>query len=166
MKKKSVHQSGIFTLRLACTILLCAFGVSLALLSYAAAPASGTITTAGPAAPFAGTWAGTAGTGAPTAGGESACTEGVNCDSFALTLSGTPADWATANKRVHVQINWLTPSSDYDMFIHKGDLTGPVIAESANGGATQEQADLDPTRPNIRDRTFHGTCCLFCGDQR
>jgi len=78
----------------------------------------------------------------PTAGGESACTEGVNCDSYNLTLSGTPADWT--GKQVHVQINWLSPSDDYDMYVHKGSLSGPVVASSGAGGTTQEQVDLNP----------------------
>ncbi|MEP6871397.1 MAG: hypothetical protein ABI939_06045 [Anaerolineaceae bacterium] len=151
MKNFSSSQSGIFNVRVAVAVVLCTFAAALGWLSFAANPPSGTITTAGPAV----TWNGTSGTGAPTAGGESECApDGSNCDTFSLTISGTPSDWATANKRVHVQINWLTPSSDYDMFIHRGDLTGPIVVESANGGTTQEQGDLDPTRPNIGTGLF------------
>ncbi len=128
MKNSSSSQSGIFNVRVAIAVVLCTFAASLGWLSFAASPTGGTI------APSGGTlaWDGT-GTGVPpTGGGESACTEGVNCDSYNLTISGTPADWT--GKQVHVQINWLSPSSDYDMYIHKGSLSGPVVASSGSGG--------------------------------
>ncbi len=40
------------------------------------------------------------------------------------------------------------------VFVHKGGLTGPVIAESATGGTIQELVDLDPTNPNIGTGLF------------
>lgn len=154
MLKKIVHQSGTSTLRLVCGLVLILVGLSLAFVSYAANPPGGNVATTGPVPPFTGSWIGTAGTGAPTGGGESSCTEGVNCDSFALTIDGSPADWEAAGKRVHVQINWALPASDYDLFVHQGTLSGPVIAESAAGGTTQEQVDLDPTNSNIGTGLF------------
>ncbi|MDQ6625025.1 MAG: hypothetical protein M3Y69_02630, partial [Verrucomicrobiota bacterium] len=59
-----------------------------------------------------------------------------------LTLSGTPADWS--GKQVKVQISWLSPSTDYDLFIHKGSVTGPLVSSSATGTNTLEVANIDP----------------------
>ncbi|HXI25898.1 MAG TPA: Calx-beta domain-containing protein [Pyrinomonadaceae bacterium] len=132
------------------TLLFILFCVALAVLvsvatlfrTRAANPTSGTIAPAGPVAPFTGSWAGTGSGAPPTGGGEDSCTEGTNCDTFKLTISGVPADWV--NKKVHVQINWGLPSNDYDMYVHKGSPTGPIVATSGSGGTTQEQVDLNP----------------------
>src|SRR5437588_9327465 len=67
----------------------------------AASPASGTIAPTGPVVPFTGTWAGTA-TGTGSAGGEGTCVEGVNCDSFRLTVA--PGDYT--GKIIPVKIQW------------------------------------------------------------
>src|SRR5260370_40879780 len=64
----------------------------------AALPASGTITPSG--GPI--TWIGTATGGASES--ETTCVEGTNCDTFTLTVSGAPADWA--GLVIPVQINW------------------------------------------------------------
>ncbi|MFZ1220487.1 MAG: hypothetical protein WAO00_14430, partial [Chthoniobacterales bacterium] len=150
MKKSASTQSGIFILRavVACACLM--LSALLGFLAFAADPPAGTI---GPAGPDL-TWTGT-GTGIPpTGGGEDSCDEGTNCDSFKLTVTGTPADWAAANKVIHVQINWSSPSTDYDMYVHKGTLEGPVVASSGSGGSTQEQLDLDPRRSSIGTGDF------------
>src|SRR4051812_14226958 len=82
-------------------------------------------------------WVGT-GTGGAAANGESDCTEGQNCDSYTLTVSGQPADWA--GKTVHIQISWLIPATDYDLYVHKDSLTGPIIKQSTGGApGTSEQ---------------------------
>src|SRR5207253_502060 len=120
MQTKSSSQSGLINVRFLLALLLCAFGASIGWMSFAASPTGGTISTSGPTL----TWTGT-GTGTPpTGGGESDCTEGVNCDSYNLTISGTSADWTAAGKQVHVQINWTSPSTDYDLYVHKGSLSG------------------------------------------
>src|SRR6266404_1735256 len=88
--------------------------------SRSATPGSGTIT--GPTgSPL--TWDGNAvGTGA--ANGESTCVEndphlpGDNCDTFTLTVGGTPADWATAGKRIEVKTLAPGGADDYDLVIH------------------------------------------------
>ncbi|HEY8835182.1 MAG TPA: hypothetical protein VIM09_06320, partial [Chthoniobacterales bacterium] len=93
-----------------------------------AAPAAGSIGPAGAAL----AWDGTAlGTG--SANGESTCVEGVTCDSFTLTVTGTPADWAAAGKRIEVKTLAPTAQDDYDLVIHKGDNTGPIVDSSGNG---------------------------------
>jgi hypothetical protein len=150
MKKRASDESGILILRCVLAFSFLALSALLGFLAFAAAPSSGTIGPSGPTL----TWSGT-GTGTPpTGGGESSCEEGTNCDSFKLTISGTPADWAAAVKVVHVQINWASPSTDYDLYVHKGTLDGPVVASSGAGGTTQEQVDLDPRRSSIGTGDF------------
>ena len=107
------------------------------------------------------TWDGTQ-FGGVAANGEADCaTIPTVCDEFALTLGGTVADWT--NKRARVQINWTLPATDYDMYIYKGTtLTGSVVASSANGTTTFEQADHKSVFN--RSRTLHGARRLFCGN--
>ena len=90
--------------------------------------------------------------------GETLCQEGINCETFTLTISGTPADWAAAKKLVHVNLNWTLPTSDFDLYIHKGSVTGEVVASSGNGATSGiligEDADLDPSNPGIGTGVF------------
>ncbi|MBA3762929.1 MAG: exo-alpha-sialidase, partial [Chthoniobacterales bacterium] len=164
MHKHPAKESGISILRLCCTLILLLLGGSLAFLSYAASPASGTISTAsGPV-----TWAGT-GTGVPpAAGGEADCVEGSNCDTFILTISGSPSDWVAAGKQVKVRLDWATIASDYDLYIHKGSLAGPVVASSGAGTTTSEEAVLNPGSASIGTGTFYVRAVYFAvtpGDQ-
>src|SRR5438128_6822524 len=100
--------------------------------SQAAVPSSGTI---GPndTTPLA--WDG------PVTGGasadESTCVEGVNCDTFTLTVSGTAADWA--GKLVAVRISWTIPANDYDLYIHQGSNSGPTVGSSAGGAPDTDE---------------------------
>lgn len=89
-------------------------------------------------------WAGTA-TGGSSAQGEdpTTCIEGATCDTFTLTLTGSPSDWT--GKRVNVLINWLAPATDYDLYIHKDTVNGTEVSRSAEGPTTQEQAFIDPS---------------------
>ncbi len=114
--------------------------------SRSANPAGGSIGPAGPTI----TWAGTALGGASL--DESTCTQGVNCDSYNLTLSGVPSDWA--GKKAHVKISWTGANDDYDVFVHKGSLTGPLVASSAQGGAGPEEVDLDPNVASVGTGLF------------
>jgi hypothetical protein len=128
---------------------------------HAANPTSGALgTTSTPI-----TWQGTAVAGGATGdlvGGlvssEDMCVEGVTCDTFTLTIAGTPADWVAANKQVHVHLGWTVPAQDFDLYIHKGDLNGPVVANSGNGVTNgillKEDADLNPAKSNIGTGTF------------
>lgn len=111
----------------------------------AANPSAGTISPNGPNV----TWQG------PLTGGacvnESTCIEGTNCDTFKLTLSGTEDDWA--GKVVNININWVNPANDYDLYIHKGEncpatgpCEGPVVSQDGNGApSTQEVGSIDPS---------------------
>lgn len=127
----------------------------------AASPASATLSPTDQSL----TWNGTAvGGGAlnatsDTIGSEDLCQEGVTCDTFTITLAGTPADWA--GKLAHVEINWLLPATDYDLYVHRGSNTGSVVANSGNGATnptgalTSEKVDLDPAAIGTGVFTVH-----------
>jgi hypothetical protein len=117
----------------------------------ASSPSSGTIaaTTTTPV-----TWIGT-GTGGGALNAplgliapEDMCQEGLNCDTFTLNVSGTAADWS--GKLIHVKIEWLLPTTDYDLYIHKDSNSGPVVASSGRGATspteplTWEDTTIDP----------------------
>ncbi|MDQ1708381.1 MAG: hypothetical protein QOJ88_1592 [Pyrinomonadaceae bacterium] len=89
---------------------------------------------------------------------EDMCIEGTSCDTFTLTIGGTPADWINAKKLVHVHLGWTVPTQDFDLYIHRGDLNGPIVADSGNGATTgiltSEDADLDPSSPSVGTGTF------------
>ncbi|HEX8161611.1 MAG TPA: fibronectin type III domain-containing protein [Pyrinomonadaceae bacterium] len=129
----------------------------------AANPATAALTPA--SAPI--TWRGTATAGGalgdPALGAvtsEDMCVEGVSCDTFTLSVGGTPADWAAAKKIVHVHLGWTLPTTDYDLYVHKGSLGGEVVATSGQGATnptgplTSEDADLDPANPSVGTGTF------------
>src|ERR1044072_1429113 len=90
-------------------------------------PTGGTIN---PTATTPLTWTGTAVAGgtlnAPVGiAGEDLCQEGLTCDTFTLTVGGTTADWT--GKLIHIKIEWLLPTTDYDLYIHKDSNTGPLV---------------------------------------
>lgn len=126
--------SSRFVLSLAISIAIFGFVVFVA---KAAFPAGGTIGPSGPTLE----WDGTAVGGASA--GEETCVEGINCDSFALTVSGVPADWT--NKQISIKIEWTIPANDYDLYVHQGTVTGPVVANSGDGAPdTDEATTIDP----------------------
>src|SRR5947207_12475708 len=86
-----------------------------------ATPSAGTLNPGGPTV----SWAGTAAGGGST--DESTCVEGVNCDTFILTLSGTPTNWTGLKARMVVGCADPSGASDYDVYVHKGDNTGPIV---------------------------------------
>src|SRR5438309_9951606 len=111
---------------------------------------SGTLNPGGPTV----NWVGTA-----VGGGsldESTCVEGVNCDTFVLTLSGTPTNWAGLKARITISCADPSGLSDYDLYVHKGDNSGPIVpgGTSAHGGTPPEIVDLDPSNPDIGTGTF------------
>src|SRR3712207_5964476 len=114
MRTRLISELGLSTPRVLLAALFCCLAGLLATLSFAADPAAGTIT---PSTGTAITWTGTA-LGVPPTAAED-CIHGENCDSFKLTISGTPEDWIAAKKQVKVRIQWLANSSDYDLEVHK-----------------------------------------------
>lgn len=130
-------RAGLFSLSaIAALFLVSTFLAPLSLVR-AASPTSGSVnSTAGSSA----TWNGTS-TGGATPEGEATCVENVTCESFTLTVS--EGDWT--GKFIKVQINWLAIATDYDLYIHKGSLTGPEIAKSAQGTSSSEVTEIDPS---------------------
>lgn len=118
--------------------------------SRSAIPANGTITPTGPNV----VWNGNA-AGGTSQLSEDSCVEGVSCDTFVLTVSGTPADWV--GKRVHLDFTWLDPANDYDVYIHKGaTIAGPIVGSSTNTHLSTnfERIDLDPAVASIGTGVF------------
>ena len=116
----------------------------------AANPPSGTIAPTGPVPTFTGTWTGTA-TGTGSGGGETTCVEGVNCDSFRLSV----APGVYGAKQIAIKIQWAVAADDYDLYIHQCPTTastiaqcnaGATVAQGENGGApgTSDGAVIDP----------------------
>lgn len=87
------------------------------------------------------TWTGTTSGVPPTESDETGCTDGTNCEVFVLTVnSGT---WT--GKRIKVSVGWSVAADDYDMYIHKDSLGGPMVAESAGSiPQTSENTFIDP----------------------
>jgi hypothetical protein len=54
--------------------------------------------------------------------------EGFNVDSFTLEVTGTEAAWA--GKYVEIRLQWLLPVNDYDLYVHKGGPSGPLVGTS------------------------------------
>ena len=106
----------------------------------ASAPASGMVnSTVGSSA----SWNGTA-TGGSSPEGESTCVEGVNCDTYTLNVAGMPTDWT--GKLIKVVISWNLPASDYDFYIHKESVTGPLVDSSGEAPPViSESAEIDPS---------------------
>src|SRR3989442_6871105 len=130
-------------------IFLVVFGLFPARL-HSAMPGSGTLNPGGPQV----NWVGTA-----VGGGsldESTCVEGVNCDTVLVTLSGTPTNWAGLKARIVISCADPSGLSDYDLYVHKGDNSGPIVpgGTSAHGGTPPEIVDLDPSNPDIGTGTF------------
>jgi hypothetical protein len=104
------------------------------------------------------TWVGTA-TGTGAANGESSCVEGVSCDTFTLTVGDTQAAWATASKRIEVKTVAPNGADDYDLVIHKGDNSGPIVDSSGNGaGVTYDEvevAHISPATDGVGVFTVH-----------
>lgn len=115
-------------------------GLSLffSLASFAATPTSGSIQ-ATSTAPI--TWSGSP---VGTNNGESTCVDGTTCDVFTLTIAGSPSDYI--NKFVNVSVSWAVAVDEYDLYIHQGSITGPVIASSTVGTpGTSNAASVSPS---------------------
>jgi len=134
-KKRGAIVTLLMLMSLACGLFVLRLG--------AANPTSGTVTTV--SAPVS--WDGSAAAGA-SATGEMTCVEqpgiNVNCDTFTLTVLGTPADWA--GKQINVTISWVVLASDYDLYVHKGSNAGPEIGKSTAGApGTNETVVIEAT---------------------
>ncbi|MDQ6626483.1 MAG: hypothetical protein M3Y69_10175 [Verrucomicrobiota bacterium] len=116
----------------------------------AATPATGSLN---PSSTNTITWKGDA-TGTGAAQGESTCVDGLNCDVFTITLSGTASDYS--GKQLAIAINWTVPANDYDLYVHKDSLAGALVASSANGAPqTSEQVSINPATSGVGKYVVH-----------
>src|ERR1043166_7860189 len=121
MKRNSASEIGLINPRVFVAFLLCLAGVSLAMLSFAADPAEGTLTdTSGPQTYTAGPFF------QPNAFGNSIAGECdpdpsdplVPCDVYKLHVQ-LPAGYTAANPNQHlfVRIEWPTPAARFDLYL-------------------------------------------------
>jgi len=119
-----------------------------------ATPGSGTLN------PVAGqmiTWRGTA-TGAVPAPDDETCTEGVNCDTFTLTLAGDAVDWR--QKTVRITYDWPNITDDYDIYVRKGSSTGPIVDQSPTGNKP-EIVNIEPSATGVGIGAFAARSVYF-----
>src|SRR5438876_542234 len=144
------------TARVTIGALFLIIGVALVVLALSATglrsatPTAGTLNPTGPTV----TWVGTA-----VGGGsldESPHVEGGNCHTYILTLSGSPTDWTGLKARIGISSPDPTGLTDYDLYVHKGTNSGPIVPNgtSANSGTPPEVVDLDPNDPNTGTGQF------------
>jgi hypothetical protein len=66
----------------------------------------------------------------------------LGCETFTLTVIGTQADWA--GKKVQVLLTWTSIANEYDIWIHKGSNSGPIVTSAFQGpGLTNQVAYID-----------------------
>jgi hypothetical protein len=112
-------------------------------------PSSGTIT---PSTTTPLTWTGGNISGANA--DESTCQENITCESFVLTV--TAGDYT--GKQLTLRLDWLSAAADYDMYVHDGSLSGPLVTSSAQGTTNFEQAFLSfnpPVMPSTKTYYVH-----------
>lgn len=87
--------------------------------------------------------------------GEATCEDGVNCDVFKITATGTVKDWA--NSVIALNFTWTVPAHDYDFYIHKDAIDGPIVGTGRNDGApaTDDNAAIDPAGTGVGDYYVH-----------
>ncbi len=105
----------------------------------ASTPSSGTL---GPVKGSSAAWVGSGIAGATT--DETTCVDGTDCDVFTVTLTGSPGNYK--GLVLAISIAHSISLNDYDLYVHKGSLTGPVVASSTSGiPETGETVVIDPT---------------------
>jgi hypothetical protein len=83
-----------------------------------------------------------------------ATVEGVNGDTFTLTVGGLPSDWV--GKTLRVSIHWGLLADDYDLYVHQGSNAGAIV-DSSTGGApeTDEVCQISPSKTGVGVYTIH-----------
>jgi hypothetical protein len=103
------------------------------------------------------TWVGTTISAGGNQNTESTCMENsplFGCETFTLTVNGTPADWA--GKKIQVLLTWQSLSNEYDLYIHKGSNSNPVVTSAVQGpGLTQQFVFIDPATAGTGVFTVH-----------
>ena len=114
-------------------------------------PSSGTVN---PTDTSPQTWVGTTISPGGVVNMESLCVDNVNCETYTLTIGGTPADWV--GKKVQVLLTWVSGGNEYDIYIHKGSNTGTLITSAMNGpGQSFQIAYIDPAISGTGVFTVH-----------
>ncbi|HWN10037.1 MAG TPA: Calx-beta domain-containing protein [Pyrinomonadaceae bacterium] len=122
----------------------------------AADPASGTLN---PTLGATLAWGGTPSGGThpnnnvPGSDHDDLCVEGVNCDTYTLTISGNPGDWA--GKTVDIKVECELPTTDYDLYVHKGSNAGVEVGSSGNNPGQPEEVLLNPSDTGTGIYTVH-----------
>src|SRR6185436_9753081 len=98
-------------------------------------------------------------------GGRPVFEEGANCDTFKLTISGTPADWVAAGKQVTVRSQWLVKTTASDLYIHKGAPDGALVGSSGDAATTAEEVILNPASTSIGTGDFYVRAVYFAATQ-
>ena len=88
------------------------------------------------------------GTPATSPEGETTCVEGINCDTFTVTIA--PGDYT--GKRVRFRVTWATQLNDYDVYVHAGSNTAPVLKQAA-----------DPSPETVEENTFDLNAVVTAG---
>ncbi len=149
MSKVLIRKSRQFS---AVSLILAAFVIvsfTMVQRSKSANPTNGSISPTGPTLNWVGTGVG------PASPDETTCQEGITCDTFLLTLTGAPADWAGKKARVTISAAINPIATDYDIFIHKGmSNSGPIVGSSATAGTPPEIVELDPNQAAIGTGIF------------
>ncbi|MFN2508247.1 MAG: hypothetical protein ABR589_05690 [Chthoniobacterales bacterium] len=98
-------------------------------------------------------WVGTAPGGASA--GEGSCVDTVNCDVFKITVLGEKSDWE--NDLIALHFAWNLGSNDYDFYIHRDAVDGPITSTGRNGGSpeTTDDAAIDPAATGVGDYFVH-----------
>src|ERR1700692_2167165 len=117
--------------------------------AFAPAPTSGTLS---PSNGSSTTWAGSGIPGATT--DETTCVDGTDCDVFTITITGSPSNYQ--GLVLAINITHSITLNDYDLYVHKGSLSGPVIASSTNGiPETSEAVVIAPAVSGTGVYTVH-----------
>ena len=86
--------------------------------------------------------------------GESQCVDGVNCETFTLTIAGSPSDWV--GSRVQVLLTWQQGADEYDIYIHRGSNSGMLVTSAIQGpGLTSQIAYIDVSQWGTGVFTIH-----------
>jgi len=118
-------------------------------LALASTPSSATL---GPVNGATVNWAGSGIAGVTT--DETTCVDGTDCDTFTINLSGSPSNYK--GLVLNISIGWGLSTNDFDVYVHKGDITGPVVASSTNGiPDISEFVSIDPTVTGTGMYTVH-----------
>src|SRR5256885_15470207 len=156
MKRKNASETGFIRVRLFAAFVLSAAAVSMAMLSFASTPSSGTLTdTSGPLTYTAGPFF------QPNAFGNSIAGECdpdpsdplVPCDTYTLHVV-LPPDYVKNNPDRHlfVRIDWSTPAARFDLYLWDARSwagttsfpSGNPIASSSQTATNFQQVEVSP----------------------